>query len=169
MLYLRAGFGIGNDIPIWPPVAGLLAPEWRRRPQEEWSAAQWAEYAQLLERAGYDLVEQLEAALGEAAVLRAKSSRRPKSAEPVKVRGLLECLAALATPGRPRGSETQETARLALAVKEELQQTKKRVTDVEALAELYRRTGKRQSRAKLDRTVTNAMSLLRRNHKNQAT
>ena len=157
MIYVRANFGLGPDVAIWPPGPGLLS-DLSARPRNEWAGGDWQQYAELLEKNGYALVQELEKAQAEAAALRSKLRRGKSPTRTPQKLTLLDYFTQKPRRGRPRGSRAESLALLALETKAEMlgQNPGKRITNRAALAEFFRAGGK-DLRVEDHRAVLTAM------------
>jgi hypothetical protein len=167
--------GLGPERSIWPPRLGLLA-----RPRDQWTAAEWQQYAELLEREGFRLIAEIERARALEATIKARHSRsRSPSQEPDRSPkrmpptgfGLIDALDYLPRsrkPGRPSGSVTKTVAeaQAALMMKEQMKAaaagSSRAISDEKAIVAMFRSMGKpdHYARGRLG-AVKTAMSRLR--------
>jgi hypothetical protein len=140
-------------------------------PREQWDAEAWKAYAQFLEEQGKYLVHDLRRFEEDLCRAKMRLSRRKANNsgnEPAgSVTGLLFIHPEKKKAGRKKSSKTETCVREVLAIREEMETAMPRVTDKMALEEWYARQGLRRSRArnKSARTILNAISKSRKNHK----
>lgn len=160
---LFMSFAIDN--PRWPPRPSILGnPEYFRlldfNKQSEWGVAEWRTYAKYLEESGASITKQLAKAKDDLYKQREKSGRRTK---PLQYRkgSLLTGFEdqPKAKRGRKPGSgEAKDLANRALEVKAEMEQSGKNITNIDALKELKKQTGRRNWKYDVkDRSILNAM------------
>ena len=155
----------------WPPVPGLLSnflPVYLRE-RESWGIDDWKAYAAFLETEGAWLCQALAQSERELMAARFRASRR-KSAVVVTPSplGLLSPCPPRGRPGpKAKGWRFTDAASV-LALQATLQADGKKVTDRDAFAEWLKRQGMSHHRVNDNRRILNAMSELRRRHKNSA-
>jgi hypothetical protein len=146
----------------WPPqylIRKSILPL-KNKSRDEWTREEWIQYAMLLEEKGKELAQRTRVAEMELLECQIKLSRDPiaKQAlivwrERVRRRGLVGRLwpkKSQPTRGRPRDEVQHQRAHEALQIKAELEASGKRVADMRALEEWYRRKGQRISKARKD-------------------
>jgi hypothetical protein len=142
-----------------------------KTPREEWGVPEWRQYALFLEQSGASLVGDLQRFERELFDARRKLARRkakPNSGPQgtLLTTGGLLTYRERKTPGRKPSNKREIIAAEVIAIRAELERGgNKRVTDKLALEEWLARQGLRRSRASQNRTILNAVSEYRRNHK----
>lgn len=133
------------DRPAWPPRAPVETlmtplPVWACLPQSKWTTDDWRAYAQFLIAAGQSMKAELLQTSGALGKARRKATRR-KGPPPVTT------LMSDRRTGRPTLIAEHRRAAEAYAIRLELEATRGRTSNEDALMEYYRRRGERPTKA----------------------
>jgi hypothetical protein len=152
--------------PTYPRRGTLLTPSNAPAiPRDAWGADEWKAYALFLEEAGGMMARRLHRTQEELRQARTKLTRRRK---PVLFPNWISDPPPPKKRGRKPANHTRQIAESVLAIRAEFAGSGRRLTDRQALAEHYKREGKRSIRAseKPARHVLNVVSQLRKRQVN---